>query len=143
MNHTDTAHTVSHELRETLFKKACEVRQNAYVPYSHFQVGAALYTAEGALHVGANIENASYGLSCCAERVALFTAAAQGMRHIHTLLVVADTRGPVSMCGACRQVAAEFATEQTVILCTTVAQSAYKIWRMEELLPQFFHKDDI
>ena len=139
MSTIDTAHTA--ELREILFQKACEARQNAYAPYSHFQVGAAVYTADGTLHVGANIENASYGLSCCAERVALFAAAAQGMRQLHTLLVAADTREPVSLCGACRQVAAEFATEHTVIICATVAGSAYKTWGIEELLPQFFHKD--
>ncbi len=126
-------------LREQLRKQAREVREKAYVPYSHFKVGAALCTESGKIYTGANIENASYGLSCCAERVALFTAATQGMKHLHMLLVIADTDHPVSMCGACRQVTAEFATAETCIICTTVKSNSYKMWNMEELLPQFFN----
>ncbi len=131
------------KLREKLLEQAREVREKAYVPYSHFKVGAALCTESGALYSGANIENASYGLSCCAERVALFTAAAHGMRQLHTLLVIADTQEPVSMCGACRQVTAEFASEHTIIICTNLKGNAYKTWSMEELLPQFFNKHNM
>lgn len=135
-----TAMTYDINLREQLLEKAREVREKAYVPYSHFKVGAALCTESGEVYTGANIENASYGLSCCAERVALFTAAAHGMKHIHMLLVIADTDTPVSMCGACRQVTAEFATEKTSIICTTLKKTSYKIWSMGELLPQFFNR---
>ncbi|GAK11469.1 cytidine deaminase [Geomicrobium sp. JCM 19039] len=90
---------------QTLAEKA---RSNAYVPYSKFQVGASLETEDGTLFTGANIENASYGLTNCAERTAIFKAMSEGHRKIKKLYVTADTEGPVSPCGACRQVIAEF-----------------------------------
>ncbi|MGL4910480.1 MAG: cytidine deaminase [Cetobacterium sp.] len=117
--------------------KAISAREKAYAPYSKFLVGAVLVDENGEETTGANIENASYGLSNCAERSAIFAAASKGMRKIKLLAVVADTTGPVSPCGACRQVIKEFASEDiTIILGNT--KKDYKIMTMEELLPYGF-----
>ena len=91
-----------------LFEAAKAARKNAYVPYSHFAVGAAVRAKDGRVFTGCNIENASYGLTVCAERNAIFAAVKEGVRDFETLLVTADTEGPVSPCGACRQVMAEY-----------------------------------
>ncbi|MGL4867836.1 MAG: cytidine deaminase [Cetobacterium sp.] len=118
-------------------EKAISAREKAYAPYSKFLVGAVLVDENGEETTGANIENASYGLSNCAERSAIFAAASKGMRKIKLLAVVADTTGPVSPCGACRQVIKEFASEDiTIILGNT--KKDYKIMTMEELLPYGF-----
>ncbi|MDE2155760.1 MAG: cytidine deaminase [Xanthomonadaceae bacterium] len=94
---------------DSLLALARNVREQAYVPYSQFRVGAALSTRDGRQFVGCNVENAAYGLCNCAERTALFSAVAAGCRpgDFTALAVIADTPGPVSPCGACRQVMAE------------------------------------
>jgi cytidine deaminase len=97
-----------------LVQQALAARARAYAPYSRFQVGAALATADGKIFLGCNIENASYGLTNCAERTALFTAVAAGER-IFSHLAIASPGG-VMPCGACRQVLAEFAPELTILL---------------------------
>ncbi|MGL4977316.1 MAG: cytidine deaminase [Cetobacterium sp.] len=117
--------------------KAISVREKAYAPYSKFLVGAVLVDENGEETTGANIENASYGLSNCAERSAIFAAASKGMRKIKLLAVVADTTGPVSPCGACRQVIKEFASEDIIIILGNTKKD-YKIMTMEELLPYGF-----
>ncbi|MGL5022682.1 cytidine deaminase [Cetobacterium sp.] len=117
--------------------KAIMARENAYAPYSKFKVGAVLVDENGNETSGANIENASYGLSNCAERSAIFAAASKGMRKIKLIAVVADTTGPVSPCGACRQVIKEFADDDTMIILGNLKRD-YKLMTMEELLPYGF-----
>ena len=88
----------------------------AYAPYSHFRVGAACLTGSGRIHAGANVENASYGISICAERVAVFRAISEGEQDIRALAVFTPTAEPVTPCGACRQVLCEFG-EATEVTC--------------------------
>jgi len=94
--------------RDTLVGAAWAVRDRAYAPYSKFRVGAALLAADGRVFTGCNVENLSYGLTICAERVAVGTAIAAGASEFSAVAVVADTKVPISPCGACRQVMAEF-----------------------------------
>jgi len=94
--------------RDTLVEAAWVVRDRAYAPYSKFRVGAALLAADGRVFTGCNVENLSYGLTICAERVAVGTAIAAGASEFSAVAVVADTKVPISPCGACRQVMAEF-----------------------------------
>ena len=91
-----------------LISTATAARLQAYAPYSNFQVGAALLAKDGRIFTGCNVENLSYGLTICAERNAIFAAVAAGVREFDAIAIVADTREPVSPCGACRQVMAEF-----------------------------------
>ena len=93
---------------QELLTAATAARLAAYAPYSHFQVGAALLAKDGRIFTGCNVENLSYGLTICAERNAIFSAVAAGVREFEAIAIVADTREPVSPCGACRQVMAEF-----------------------------------
>ena len=95
---------------DQLFNKAREVRARAYAPYSKFQVGAALLTRTGEVFSACNVENLSFGLTICAERAAMFAAVAAGFTEFVAIAVVADSREPVTPCGACRQVMAEFAS---------------------------------
>src|SRR2546423_8194897 len=100
---------------------AARARQRAIAPYSKFKVGAALLTNTGQIIIGANVESASYGLTCCAERVALFTALAQGENDFEAIAVVARTdRGPMP-CGACRQLLAEYAPTARVLVADSAA----------------------
>jgi cytidine deaminase len=127
--------------REALVAAASEARERAYAPYSGFQVGAALLTDDGSRFTGANVENASYGLSMCAERTAVFHAAAQGVRRLQAVAVVASNDEPTWPCGACRQVLYEFGPDLVVI-------SEGKGGRREErslgeLLPEAFGPNDL
>ncbi len=121
--------TVDHEL---LISEAWRVRANAHAPYSHFQVGAALLAEDGRVFLGCNVENISYGLTNCAERVAIGAAIAAGVRKFRAIAVVADTAVPISPCGACRQVMAEFGLP-LVILANRSSQIEFML---EELLPR-------
>ena len=118
-----------------LYEAALAARNNAYAPYSHFAVGAAVRCADGRIYSGCNVENASYGLCCCGERNAVFAAAAAGQRQLDCLCVVADTPEPVSPCGACRQVMSEFKIK-TILLGNL--RGAVKICALEDLLPYGF-----
>lgn len=118
-----------------LFEAALAARRNAYAPYSKFAVGAAVRTAAGNIFTGCNVENVSYGLSCCAERCAVFAAVGAGEREFAALCVVADTKEPVSPCGACRQVMTEFKIPE-IILANTNGDC--KIYTPQELLPYGF-----
>ncbi|MGM0471615.1 MAG: cytidine deaminase [Bacillota bacterium] len=105
------------ELEERLVKQAIQVRQKAYAPYSNFAVGAAVLTAEGEIYTGCNVENMSYSLTNCAERTAVFKAVSEvGEVKLDAIAVVADTEKPCIPCGACRQVLAEFGSDDLVVI---------------------------
>lgn len=123
-----------------LMKMAIEARQNAYAPYSHFAVGAALLAESGRVYTGCNIENASYGLTCCAERNAIFAAVGAGERRFKMLAVAADSPEPVAPCGACRQVIAEFGIP-LVVMGNLKAET--KTMTAEELLPYGFRQESM
>lgn len=111
---------------------AWEARNSAYAPYSNFAVGAALLAADGRIFVGCNVENISYGLTNCAERVAIGAAVAAGVREFVAVAVVADTAVPISPCGACRQVLAEFHVPRVML----ANRSQRLEFRLEDLLPR-------
>jgi cytidine deaminase len=125
----------------TLIEAALAARQKAYAPYSLFPVGAALLTESGELYTGCNIENASYGLSNCAERTAIFKAVSDGHTQFSAIAVVADTEGACSPCGACRQVMMEFAPQSRVIL--TNLRGDVRVTSVHELLPGAFLVSDL
>ena len=125
---------------EELIKEAIAARERAYAPYSRFAVGAAVRGASGRIYSGSNVENASYGLTMCAERTAVFKAVSEGERKIAALAVAADTPQPASPCGACRQVMAEFGIN-TVIMCNTKGDRLTVT--LAELLPYAFDKSDL
>lgn len=123
------------ERDQNLYKAAVEARENSYSPYSHFAVGAAVRTVAGKIYKGCNIENGSYGLTVCAERNAIFAAVGAGERELTELCVVADTSGPVSPCGACRQVMSEFKISRIIL---TNLKGDVKEMSLEEILPYGF-----
>jgi cytidine deaminase len=118
---------------EDLIELAKEVRDRAYAPYSNFKVGAALLTAGGQVFTGVNVENISYGLTMCAERVALGKAIAEGHADFHAVAVASDSAEPVVPCGACRQVLAEFNPDLRVISSTLTG--ATEALSLSELFP--------
>ena len=124
-------------------KEAKLAMAKAYAPYSKFKVGAALKLKDGSYIHGANIENASYGLSNCAERSALFSAYRQGYTKADflSLTVIGDTDGPISPCGACRQVMSELLLEETLITLTNLEEEEL-VMSKSELLPYAFILDD-
>lgn len=128
---------------QDLFEAALQARDRAYAPYSQFQVGAAL-RVDGVVVAGANVENASYGLSCCAERSAMFRAIAGGLRTLTEVVVVARGVGgrPISPCGACRQVLAEFASPETPVWLADPSGQAVRT-SLGELLPGAFGRGDL
>ena len=125
---------------QKLMDCAIKARENAYSPYSHFAVGAALLCEDGTLFEGCNIENASYGLTNCAERTAIFKAVSEGHIKFKALAVVADTEGPCAPCGACRQVMAEF---KIPLIIMGNLMGNIKIVTIEELLPFSFSEYDV
>ncbi len=108
-------------------------RRRAHAPYSGFQVGAALEAADGTIITGCNVENATYGLTVCAERVAIFKAISEGRRRFRRVVVVADTDAPTPPCGACRQILWEFAGDIEVVLANTRRVTARL--QLADLLP--------
>ena len=125
---------------QMLYAAAVVARQKSYSPYSHFAVGAAVRTAEGRIYGGCNVENASYGLCCCGERNAIFAAVCAGERNLEALCVVADTKGPVSPCGACRQVMGEFHINKIIM---ANLKGDVKVATLEEILPFAFTDKDL
>lgn len=128
--------------KQLLIQASKEAREKAYVPYSKFPVGAALLAEEGTVYLGCNIENSSYGLSNCAERTAIFKAVSEGITSFRALAVVGDTVGPVSPCGACRQVIAEFCDANMPVYLTNL-QGEVAETTVAELLPGAFSKEDL
>ncbi|MEN9933905.1 MAG: hypothetical protein RLZZ387_484 [Chloroflexota bacterium] len=126
---------------EKLVAAAHVARERAYIPYSGFAVGAAVLTASGQVFYGCNIENAAYPSTVCAERVALFSAYAAGEREIAALAVVADTAGPVSPCGTCRQVIAELAPRAAIALGNIAGD--VQLTSAAELLPGAFTPESL
>jgi cytidine deaminase len=116
-----------------LIQSASEARLKAYAPYSRFAVGAAVQCRSGAIYVGTNIENISYGLTVCAERIAIGSAVAAGEREFVAIAVVADTIEPIVPCGACRQFLAEFAAD--LIIVSATLRGDRKIESLSNLLP--------
>jgi cytidine deaminase len=128
---------LSSEQSQSLVRAARKAMRHAYAPYSHFRVGAAFLTSKGELFSGCNVENASYGLSNCAERTAIFAAIAQSgsKLNIRAVAVVNDQGVPCSPCGACRQVIYEFGPDATVFFQTA---KGWKESHITELLPEGF-----
>lgn len=129
------------EIKE-LVKLSIEAREKAYVPYSNFKVGAAVEMEDGSVYTGCNIENASYGAANCAERTAIFKAASEGHRVIKKIAVVGDMSAFTSPCGICRQVIAEFASDDIEIIIVK-NQDEYQVKTLEEILPGAFRKSDL
>jgi cytidine deaminase len=119
---------------EQLIAAAISTRQRAYAPYSKFLVGAALLTEDGQVFTGCNVENISYGLSLCAERSAVVSAIAAGVTSFIALAVVADTTNPISPCGACRQVLAEFTPSLRIV--SSNLQGQFETFSLQNLLPR-------
>lgn len=128
-------------LIEKLIKKAIEMLDFSYVPYSNFHVGAALLTSEGEIYTGCNIENAAYGPSNCAERTAIFKAVSEGKKDFEAIAVVGGKNGKIEdfcpPCGVCRQVLAEFCKKDFKIILAK-STDEYKIMTLEQLLPESF-----
>jgi cytidine deaminase len=127
---------------ETLINTADKMLDMAYVPYSKFPVGAALLTKDGKIYSGCNIENASYPLSNCAERTAMFKAISEGERDFEKLVVTGNTEGPISPCGACRQVLVEFCEPDMPVLLTNKKGDTLNT-TVSELLPGAFNEKDM
>jgi cytidine deaminase len=128
--------------REELLQKANEAREEAYVPYSGFKVGAAVLAKDGRVFTGCNIENAAYSPTNCAERTAIFKAVSEGAREFTALAVVADTAQPVPPCGVCRQVISEFFSKDAVIYLSNLVGDV-KQTTIAQLLPGAFSRAEL
>jgi cytidine deaminase len=116
-----------------LVAAARRAREHAHAAYSRFKVGAALETADGTVIAGCNIENATYGLTICAERVAMFKALSEGHRVFTRIAIVADTQAPTPPCGACRQILWEFGGDLEIVLANLSSETGR--YRLKDLLP--------
>ncbi len=125
-----------------LLKRAFEVKENAYAPYSKFRVGAALLTSNGRLYTGVNVENASFGATNCAERTAVFKAVSDGERKIAEIAIASDSEEIIYPCGICRQVLLEFGEPGMKIICSR-NNGEYKVYSLDDLLPNAFKSINI
>jgi cytidine deaminase len=121
---------------EKLINAAVAAREKAYAPYSNFRVGAAVLTKDGRCYTGCNVENVSYSLTCCAERVALFKAVSDGKRDFEAIAITAGTDEYCAPCGACRQALAEFGAKIKVFMANRAGD--YRLLTVAELLPEAF-----
>ncbi len=121
---------------DPLVEAALAVRGNAFAPFSKFQVGAAIEDCDGRIHTGCNVENATYGLTVCAERVAIFKAISEGARRFRRIAVAADTDTLTPPCGACRQILWEFCGDIEVLLVNL--HGVHESFRMRDLFPRPF-----
>lgn len=128
--------------QQQLIEEATKGREFAYVPYSKFKVGAALLTKDGQVFHGCNIENSGYSMTNCAERTAVFSAISKGIKEFVALAVIADTNGPVSPCGACRQVLSEFCSPEMPIYLTNLKGDVQET-TVAQLLPGAFTPEDV
>ena len=123
------------ELLHKLFSEAEKVLGNSYAPYSGVHVAAAVLSSDGRVFVGVDVENASYGLTICAERVAVASMVTAGSKRVKVVAIVSDTPEPLPPCGACRQFIAEFAEPNTIIASKSIVSGRVRVWRLSELLP--------
>lgn len=126
---------------EKLLERAREARTGAYAPYSRFRVGAALLCRDGSVYTGANIENASYSVTCCAERVALYKAVSAGETDFTAIAVTSDASAPTYPCGVCRQALAEFSPRMDVIAADS--ELNFQTTTLDALLPCAFSGKDM
>ena len=124
--------------KQKLVAAAVAARARAVAPFSNFQVGAALLTRDGEVVTGANVESASYGLTCCAERIALFKGLTEGRRDFVAVAVAARKDGGATPCGACRQLLAEYAPEALVLVVDSAEPGRSREFTLAELLPEAF-----
>ena len=121
---------------DPLLQAALTVRENAYAPFSNFKVGAAIEDVDGRIHTGCNVENATYGLTLCAERVAIFKAISEGVRKFRRVAVAAGAPKLTPPCGACRQILWEFCGDIEITLVNPQGQTA--VWKLKDLFPEPF-----
>lgn len=125
-----------------MVKIAREALKYSHSPYSKFRVGAAVLTANGKLYTGVNIENASYGATCCAERTAVFKAVSEGEKKIKAVAIASDSDELIYPCGICRQVISEFGGKDTKIICSK-GNGDTKEYTLDELLPEAFTSESL
>lgn len=123
---------INEDIADAMIRTAKNARLHAYVPYSNCAIGACVLASDGTLYGGAAVENASYGLSCCAERVAIFTAVADSKLEFDALAVVADTEDPYAPCGACCQVMVEFGIPEIIL---SNLKGDIRVFTLKELAP--------
>jgi cytidine deaminase len=121
---------------DALLAAALAARENAFAPYSKFKVGAAIEDVDGRIHTGCNVENATYGLTVCAERVAVFKAISEGVRKFRRVAIAADTDSLTPPCGACRQILWEFCGDIEIVLVNLRGQT--ETYRLRDLFPKPF-----
>lgn len=133
---------LSSDLESKMFESAMIVQKNSYSPYSNYKVAASVLFESGKIFAGINVENASYGATNCAERSAIFAAASAGERKIAAVLVLTDEKEPWAPCGLCRQVIAEFATGNTIIMLAN-KKGIQKKLLFSDIFPNSFDKKDL
>lgn len=143
----DSSHLSQEGIKE-LIGEAIEARRKSYSPYSHYQVGAALLTADGRIVTGCNIENAAYGPSNCAERTAFFKAVSDGLREFSAIAIVGSPEGEVLTqyaypCGVCRQVMMEFCEPESFQIIVAKSEEDYRVMTLSELLPEGFGPENV